>query len=45
VATARAFAIQERSKVRFPHLQKALTADEKFIREFYGKDASDSLFF
>ncbi|KAF8847949.1 hypothetical protein BDZ45DRAFT_811180 [Acephala macrosclerotiorum] len=42
MSAAQAFAIKKRSKLRFPHVEKAVNANEKFFREFYGKDFVDA---
>jgi hypothetical protein len=44
MAAAHALATKEESKLRFPHVQKAVTASEKFIREFYGADYVNSTY-
>jgi len=42
MSAAQAFAIKERSKLRFPHVEKVVNANEKFFREFYRKDFVDA---
>ncbi|KAF8540209.1 P-loop containing nucleoside triphosphate hydrolase protein [Trichophaea hybrida] len=42
MSAAQAFASKARSKIRFPHVKKAVKANEKFFREFYGKDFVDA---
>lgn len=37
MSAAHAFATNEGSKLRFPHVQKAVTAREKVIRNFTGQ--------
>jgi hypothetical protein len=36
MATARALAMKEKSRVCFSHIQKTVTASKKFITEFNG---------
>lgn len=38
---AQVFATKERNKIGFPHAKKALRTNDKFSREFYGKDFVD----
>ncbi|KAL5322937.1 hypothetical protein ACEPPN_010917 [Leptodophora sp. 'Broadleaf-Isolate-01'] len=38
MSVAQAFATKEGSKSRFPHAKKAVKANDKLFREFYGKD-------
>jgi hypothetical protein len=44
MSVAQAFARKERSKIGFPHAKKALEANEKFFREFYGKETLRSMY-
>jgi SpoVK/Ycf46/Vps4 family AAA+-type ATPase len=44
MAAAHAFATREGSNIRFPHVQKAVKVNEKFFREFYGKDYVNSTY-
>jgi hypothetical protein len=44
MSTAQAFAAKERSKIGFPQAKKAVKANETFFREFYGKDAVESMY-
>jgi hypothetical protein len=44
VATAHALATKLRSVIRFGHLHRAVVINEKFAREFYGKDCVESLY-
>ena len=38
MSAAQALAAKEGSQIVFPHVQKAVKANEKFFWEFYGKD-------
>jgi hypothetical protein len=42
MSAAQAFATKEGCKIGFPHAKKAVKANDKFFREFYGKDYVDS---
>ena len=42
MSATQAFANKEGSKIRFPHVHKAVKANEMFFREFYGKDFVDA---
>jgi hypothetical protein len=44
MSAAQAFATKERSNICFLHVQKAVTVNEKFYREFYGKDYVNSTY-
>jgi hypothetical protein len=44
MAAAYAFVTQERSNIRFPHIQKAVKVNKKFFREFYEKDYVNSTY-
>jgi len=44
MSAAQAFANKERSKIGFPHAKKAVKANETFFREFYGKEAVESMY-
>ncbi|KAL5352249.1 hypothetical protein ACLOAV_002196 [Pseudogymnoascus australis] len=44
VATAHALATKQRCRIRFEHLQRAVAINERFVREFYGKDYADSVY-
>jgi len=42
MSAAQAFATKEGCKIGFPHAKKAVKANDKFFREFYGKDFVDA---
>ena len=44
VATAHALAKKQGSRVQFEHIQRAVSINEKFVREFYGQDYVDSVY-
>ncbi|PVH68430.1 P-loop containing nucleoside triphosphate hydrolase protein [Cadophora sp. DSE1049] len=45
MSSAHAFATREGSKIRLPHVEKAVKVNEKFFREFYGKDYVNSTYY
>jgi hypothetical protein len=44
MSAAQAFANKERSKIGFLYAKKAVKANETFFREFYGKEAVESMY-
>ena len=44
VATAQALAMKQERRVQFEHLRKAVAINERFVREFYGKDKVDGMY-
>jgi SpoVK/Ycf46/Vps4 family AAA+-type ATPase len=44
MSAAHAFATKEGSKIHYPHVKKAVKANEKFFRDFYGVDYVNSTY-
>jgi hypothetical protein len=45
MSAAHAFETKERREILFPHAYKAVMANEKFYREFYGENYINSTYF